>query len=139
VVAHKLSAMPADVPRDAVVIRFRPIKPDDVLRSAGKWYRFTGVYGLSVFADMAHAGEGEDDVIGRLLKASEMSNIDPAKNKKFYICTRAGKIMEAGFSFCKDGDDDESPEHYTVDLGAQPTLADVERFLEAFEIERRRP
>ncbi|WP_103956478.1 hypothetical protein [Nonomuraea solani] len=130
--------MPADVPRDAVVIRFRPTMPEDVLRSAGKWYRFTGVYGLSVFTDVAHAAESEHDVIGRLLKASEMSNIDPAKNKKFYICTSAGKIMDAGFSFRKDGDDDERPEHYTVDLGEQPTLEVVERFLEAFDIERRR-
>lgn len=130
--------MPADVPRDAVVIRFRPTAPEDVLRSAGKWFRFTGIYGLSVFADGAHEGESDEDVIERLLKASEMSNIDPMKNKKYYVCTKAGNIMDAGFSFDKDGDDDERPEHYTVDMGEQPTLEVVERFLEAFDIERRR-
>lgn len=71
-------------------------------------------------------------MIYRLLKASEIG-INPAKNKKFTICTSAGELLDLGFAFWKDGDDDkERDEHYSVDLGADATQEDAVRFLAVF-------
>lgn len=124
--------MSAELPRDALVIRFRPVGSEEVLRSAGKWYRYTGHYRLSVFAATPLEGESEADLRARLLKASELGGIDPAGNKKYYVCARAAELYDRGFLFCKDGDDDEVDEHYSVDLGPAPTIDDVARFLAAF-------
>lgn len=51
---------PAEVPEDALVIRFRPTAPDRALASAEKEYRRIGRHRLSVFADVARAEESED-------------------------------------------------------------------------------
>lgn len=125
--------MRVDLPGDAIVIRFRPTTPESVLRSAEKEARRTdGRFGLSVFAAVAREGETSQEVISRLLKASELGGIDCESNPKYFVCTRAGELLSRGFTFCKDGDDDEVAEHYTVDLGAEPSLDDVGRFLEVF-------
>jgi hypothetical protein len=122
-----------DLPGEAIVIRFRPTTPDSVLRSAEKEARRTGGrFGLSVFAAVARAGETSQEVISRLLKASELGGIDSESNPKYFVCTRTEELLSRGFTFCKDGDDDEVAEHYTVDLGPQPSLEDVNRFLEVF-------
>jgi hypothetical protein len=123
---------PADVARKAVVIRFRPIKPDAVWEWACKEHRRTGRHRLSVFADIRRGQETEQDVIDRLLKASELAGIDPAKNKKYSLCTSAAELLDLGFTFWRDGDDDERDEHYSVDLGTDATLEDAVRFLSVF-------
>lgn len=128
----RLVPMSTPVPPDALVIRFRPTDPESVLRRAEVSARLDGRYLLSVFADAPTAGESEIDLRARLLKASEMSGLPADKNKKYYVCTRAKELLDRGFAFCKDGDDDELDEHYSVDLGSSPTLGDVCRFLEAF-------
>jgi hypothetical protein len=130
--------IPAEVPEDALVIRFRPAMPADVLRSAEKEHKRIGRHRLSVFADAARAGETEERLLLRLLKAS-LPLINPAKNPKVFICTRARALLELGFTFWKDGEDDAEPdEHYSVDLGTGATVEDVERFLGAFNrVEKR--
>jgi hypothetical protein len=126
-----------DVPRDAVVIRFRPTQPDAVWARACKEHQWIGRYRLSVFADTRRAQESEEDLIDRLLRASEVG-INPAKNKNFTVCTSAAELLDLGFSFWKDGDDDKEPdEHYSVDLGADATQEDVVRFLAVFRPQRR--
>jgi hypothetical protein len=130
---------PVEVPEDALVIRFRPAAPEDVLRWAEKEHRRIGRHRLSVFADVARGTETEDELRRRLLRASELS-INPAKNSKYFVCARAADLRDRGFTFWKDGDDDEEPdEHYSVDLGTDATLEDVVRFLGAFGPGEKRP
>jgi hypothetical protein len=122
----------ARVASDALVIRFRPTDPDRVLRIAALEFRRIGRYRLSVFAAAKRPGETDATLRRRLLEASELAGMDPANNPKFYVCAEAGELLERGFVFYKDGDDDERDEHYSVDLGADATREDVERFLGAF-------
>ena len=124
--------MDADVPPDAMVLRFRPTDPESVLNWARKEYRRSGRHRLSVFTDVAHDGEDEQSVVERLLAAAELQGIDPKGNPNFSLCRSARLLEERGFSFHKDGDPDEPAEHYSVDIGDQPTVVDVERFLGAF-------
>lgn len=124
--------MQANVPREALVIRFRPTDPEAVLGWAKKEYRRTGYHRLSVFADAPIGSESIHDLHVRLLKASELSGLTADKNKNYYVCTEAAKLLDAGFKFYKDGDDDETDEHYSVDLGVEPDLDDVQRFLSTF-------
>jgi hypothetical protein len=129
---------PADMRRDAVVIRFWPIEPNRVWRKACEEHKRIGHHRLSVFADARRAHETQQDVIYRLLKASEVG-INPATNKKFTLCTSAAELLDLGFTFWKDGDDDNEPdEHHSVDLGADATPEDVTRFLGVFRAEMRR-
>lgn len=59
--------------------------------------------------------------------------LNPEKNKKFTVCTSAAELLDLGFTFWKDGDDDKEPdEHYSVDLGASATQEDAVRFLGVF-------
>lgn len=120
------------VPRDALVIRFRPTDPERVLGWAVKTYRRTGYYRLSVFADAAQSGEDPHSLRSRLLAAAEADGIDPNRNKRYYVCAAASLLYDNGFHFFKDGLSNEPAEHYSVDLGNEPSLRDVERFLEAF-------
>lgn len=134
-----------NLPDDAMVIRFRPTAPESVLSRASVEYRRIGVYGLSVFADVARSGEDRDDLIKRLLKASELDGMDPEKNKNVWVCTRAEELRESGFSFYKytadeDPESRERPEHYSVDLGdvePDPSVTTVEKFLAPFRPEKR--
>lgn len=123
---------PAEVPRDAVVIRFRPTDPDAVWNWACKEHRRIGRHRLSVFAEVRLKGETQQDVIDRLLRASELAGIDPERNKKRSVCTSAAELLDLGFAFYKDGDDEERDEHYSVDLGNDATPEDVARFLGVF-------
>ena len=130
---------PAEVSADALVIRFRPTAADSVWRSAEKEFKRIGRYRLSVFADVPVEGETDFELRVRLLRASEL-RIDPAGNPKYFVCARAGDLLDRGFTFWRDGDDDEeADEHYSVDLGTAPTVEDVERFLEAFGPGEKRP
>jgi hypothetical protein len=131
-VPTEISGEPAHVEPEALVIRFRPTDPDRLLNIAAKEHRRTGRHGLSVFAASRRAQESDDALRRRLLEVSELAGMDPASHPKFYVCTQAGELLERGFVFYKDGDDDERDEHYSVDLGTDPAREDVERFLEAF-------
>jgi hypothetical protein len=109
------------------------MQPDSALRSAEKAARENGGRRcLSVFADAPREGESFDIVVRRLLVASELARINPLTNRKYFICVRAEELSTRGFTFWKDGGDDEQPEHYSVDLGPNPSLVDTERFIAAF-------
>ena len=119
---------------DAVVIRFPPTDPQRVLASAEKEHRARGHYGLSVWAAAQAADETLDQLHLRILLAAQLGHINLSNNKKFYVCSGAAEITILGFPFTKDGDDDELPEHYCVDLGNSPTVDDVVRFLGPFTV-----
>ncbi len=136
---------PVDLPDDAVVVRFSPTLADRVLRRAQQEYRRVGVWGLSVFAAPPSSGEGMEDVVRRLLAAAELDGMNPANNRKYFVCTRAEELRSRGFTFYKYderddiGEYDELPEHYSVDLGSgedEPTEATVVSFLGAFDARR---
>lgn len=133
--------MPADVPIDpsALVVRFRPISPPDVLRWAGKEHSLSGRFGLSVFADVKRGDETDDDLKRRLVNVAGMGGINLESNRKFYVCTAAAELLQRGFVFYKNEYEDEPQEHYSVDLGPGPTVEDVERFLESFPVTERTP
>ncbi|MFE9685796.1 hypothetical protein [Streptomyces sp. NPDC006285] len=123
----------AEVPPDALVLRFKPMDPERCLKRLNQDFRDTGDYSLSVFADVQGADETVDQLKARLLSASELQGMKPSSNKAYYVCTRAEALIERKFTFRKDEEGDEVPEHYSVDFGpSAPTLEDVERFLEAF-------
>lgn len=123
---------PVAVPSDALVIRFRPIAPDAVLRRAVNEFKRTGRHGASVFATTGRAGESDSAMRRRLLAVAELAGMSPENHPKYYVCAHARELIRRGFVFYKDGDDDERDEHYSVDLGPAATLDDAERFLEAF-------
>lgn len=123
----------ADIDPAAVVIRFRPTDPTAVLRSAEKEFRRTGVYGVSVFADLARSGESDADTIRRLVAVAGLSGLDLSSNKRVYVCSRAAEILALKLRFTKDDDPDELAEHYSVDLGQAPTVDVVESFLGVFD------
>jgi hypothetical protein len=132
--------MEVDVPRDALVIRFSPTMPETVLKRADQAYRECGRYQLSVFAAVKQGDESEEDLHARLLQASEMHHISPETNRKYFVCSEAGRLYDRGFTFWKDGDPDETPEHYSVDLGVDAIQDQVLSFLDAFDpIGVRRP
>ncbi|MGA7134015.1 MAG: hypothetical protein WBZ15_17030 [Mycobacterium sp.] len=124
--------MPNTPPSDAVVLRFRPMSPQGVLdraiteadRSEGK-----RLYAVSVWADNTNPGETREQLIARLLAASEMR---AASNAYYWECSTAQELVRRRFTFDKDGDDDEPEVHYVVVLGEPPTLDDAQRFVEAF-------
>ena len=108
-----------------------------MLASAVKEYRRAGHHRLSVFADTARQGEDEAAVVHRLLHTAELDGIPPGKNPKYALCAEAGNLLKEGFTFHKYDEDDPDPadeadEHYSVDIGEQPTLGDVTRFLQPF-------
>jgi hypothetical protein len=120
--------MPGQPDRDALVIRFKPIRADAMLASAQKEFRRSGSYRLSVFADSRHEGDPSDEaVIARMLEAAKLSHIDPNRNPKFFLCADARALMDDGFEFVKDNYAGEEPEHYSIDLGNDPSLQDTER------------
>ena len=119
------------------MIRFRPSEPAAILRSAQKEYRRSGKYRISVFADSKVEGETEDEqLIDRLLRAAQLSNIKPEGNKKFWLCARAAALMDDGFEFVKDNYPGEETEHYSIDLGNEPSLQDTEQLAGHFSESR---
>jgi len=134
--------MKVNVAPDAIVMRFPPVQPEAVLKKATQEHRRTGRYAVSVFADEAGQGESAEAVEARLLQASELAGIDPARNPNYYVC-RARVLLDMEFTFWKyDDEPDKSkelPEHYSVDLGQDPTLGDASRFVGVFGPSLRRP
>lgn len=127
-----------DLSDDALVIRFSPASAPKLLEKAELQYRFKGLYVVSVFASDAHWPEmTQEDHFEALLVASEMQGIDPAKNKKFWYCSHAGRLRESGFSFLKLDFDGELAEHYSIQLGDPASMEDAERFVAAFEPRKR--
>jgi hypothetical protein len=127
-----LCTVPNTPPSDAVVLRFRPMSAQGVLdraiteadRSEGK-----RLYAVSVWADNVNAGETRQQLIGRLLAASQMR---AASNPYYWECSTAEELVRRRFTFDKEGDNDEPDVHYVVVLGDPPTIEDAKRFVEAF-------
>jgi hypothetical protein len=125
---------------EAVVIRFTPVTAERVRARAKQDARRSdgnGKFTASVFADHARSGESRDDVIHRLLQASELAGIAATRNPSYWRCSTAQELLDQGFTFQKDRYPDERPEHYSVILGDDPQIEDVQRFLDAFTKERR--
>jgi hypothetical protein len=118
--------------REALVIRFRPTAPDAILRQAQKEFRRTGAYRVSMFADTKRGDESDEDLINRLLSAAELDGVNPDNNPKFWFCARASDLMDDGFRFVKDNEPGEPDEHYSVDLGKEPSLQDTEKLAAHF-------
>lgn len=128
--------------RDALVLRFPPGGPDQVtkMRQEAKYahrhhqkIRAEPWYRLSVWVDSPRPGETQLRLMQRLVRAAGLGRIriDDERNSVFWWAV-AADIYEAGFEFKKDGDPGEAPEHYSVDLGHEPTRETVERFANAF-------
>ncbi|SDR76340.1 hypothetical protein SAMN04488570_0304 [Nocardioides scoriae] len=133
-----------DLAADAVVIRFAPTSTEAVLKRARMEFRRAQHYGLSVFADSARPGESRDQLIARLLDDSQLAGIDPLNNKKYYVCAKAGNLVDSGFVLVKDGSEEgeaELPTHYCVNLGEEdPSVAIAATFLAQFDgPEKREP
>jgi len=122
---------------NAMVLRFRPTQPEAVLTSAQKEFRNSGRWLVSVWVDAAREGEAEADVILRLLAASEIGGMEAANNPRYYVCASAQELIDRGFAFVKDGYDEEPELHFSVDMGPDPDIETVERFLEPFTAARR--
>jgi hypothetical protein len=104
----------------------------DARRTDGK-----GHYTASVWVDHARAGESREDVLNRLLLATELHGLDPARNPHLWWCSSVRKLLDQRFVFEKDDYDGEPDEHYSVVLGHPPTLEDAQRFVAEFTKERR--
>ncbi len=132
--------MSVGIAPEAIVIRFRPTDPQAVLSAAVKSRRYYDSYRLSVFADTRRPDEDDAAVKLRLVQAAELSKINLQNQKKLYICSRAARLTDLGFKFCKDGDDGELEEHYSVDLGSsEPNLDLIVKFLGPFDQEEEMP
>jgi len=124
----KMSAQPGPA---WIVIRFRPFSAEKLLQRAHSDQKRTGYPGLSVFTAAAHVGETFDAVVHRLINVAAMEGINPEANRDYHH-TEAGKLLEAGFKFRKDGYATEPAEHFSVDLEEASTDT-VESFLKCFE------
>ncbi len=125
------------MPRAALVVRFPPATAENVLKRAERSSRVADGHHLtSVFAATAQPGEDEDALLARVLRATE-TDFPLQNNPKVFVCTEAAELLDRGFTFVKDGYEGEIEEHFSIDLGASPTLEDAQRFLDAFERRRR--
>lgn len=129
------------VPPHAVVIRFRPSTTDRVLETARNNHALEGTedeprYFCSVFVDIEADDPEDPGTIQGLLEAAQLSNMRPPPQNKYYFVTKADEILGRGFAFKKDRYTGEHLKHYSVDLGADPSIEDAERFLEAFDQEK---
>lgn len=104
----------------------------DARRSDGK-----GHHTASVWADHAAPGEDRVALLRRILVATELHGLDPAKNPNLWWCSSAREIRDEGFVFEKDEYDGEPEAHYSVVLGDPPTLEDAQTFVRLFNKERR--
>jgi len=139
-ILRKLLSMLEGPPRQAVVIRFTPVKAESILERAKKDARRPegkGHHTASVWADVEHTDETRDDLIHRLLELTELHGLITEKNPRYWVCTSAGELYDLNFKFEKDGYPGEPDEHYSVVLGNPPDLADAERFLSVFRKEER--
>ena len=136
--ANTLRPMPAvaDVPDDAIVIRFSPIQAESVFKKLGRAKVVEGHYGLSCFVGVPEKDEERTVTIARLVQAAGFSGIDLGKLRKIYVCSTAKQVVDLGYVFMKDDYPAEVDEHYCVDLGEAPTLDDVTKFLSVFEPEK---
>jgi hypothetical protein len=131
-------------PPEALVLRFPPGGPDEVskIRKEAKYVhrhhqqrRAEAWYRLSVWADRPRPGETREQTMTRLIHAAGLANVrvDDAQNSVFWWTT-VGELTSRGFVLRKDGDPDERPEHYSVDLGPdEPSREVIELFVGAFK------
>jgi hypothetical protein len=127
-----LCTVPNTPPDDAVVLRFRPMSAQGVLdRAIAEADRSEGnhLHAVSVWADHLSPGETREQLIDRLIAASKMR---AANNPYYWECSTAEELVRKGFTFDKDGDEDEPDVHYVVVLGDTPTIEDANRFVGAF-------
>lgn len=122
---------------NALVLRFSPTSPKAVLERAERAFRESGRWLVSVWMDAAREGEGQDEVVRRLLEASAVGGIQAANNQKYYLCTSAKELTTRGFTFVKDGYDGEPELHCSVDIGTEPDLETAGRSLKPFTAARR--
>jgi len=120
-----------DLPPEALIVRFRPSKPEDVFNAAEKAFRYYSAYRLSCFADVKQPDEDDDAVIRRLIGVAQLGGLDIRKHKNCWYA-RSGDLQDVGVTFWKDEDDDEEPEHYSFDLGTTLTPERVEQVLNLF-------
>jgi hypothetical protein len=128
------------LPGDALVVRFAPSTPENVLKRLERDARRsdTDQHLASVFVGTRKTpDESDDEVLARVLRATE-TDFTPESNPNFFVCARAEALQAQDFGFVKDGYAGEIPEHFSVDFGTSPTLEDVERFLGTFERRRRK-
>jgi len=138
---------PADVARDAVVVRFSPFSYEGIAKSARTSARHymnpdhpdeARVYRISVFAAVKRPGESADDLLLRLARAAQLSGIQLERNAVMQVGS-AGTLLDERFTFWKDGYKDELGEHYSVDFGPdEPDVSQAQRFLRAFPDKDRR-
>jgi hypothetical protein len=128
------TVVPVDLPKGAVVVRFRPTAPDRVFASAEAEHDRTGRYGLSVFADAPQSGEDKAAVVQRLLAVAETEGMEADRHPKYYVCADGNDLD--GYAFYKTVDD-QVAEHLNIDLGAAATVADVPVLLDRFTEMRR--
>ncbi|OZC84492.1 hypothetical protein CH282_15255 [Rhodococcus sp. 06-418-1B] len=124
-------------PSNATVIRFSPIAPDRLLARAEQEYRRSARYGISVFAAAPDGTEDQDRLIQRILEASELQNVKPETNQKFWWLAEASAIYDLGYTFCKAGFLGEIDLHYSLLLGEAPTLEDSKRISDLFQPRKR--
>ena len=87
-----------------------------------------------VWADVPAPGESRIHLMQRLIRTAGLGRIqiDDERNSVFWW-TQAGEIYDAGFEIKKDLEPDELDEHYSVDLGHEPTREVVEKFASVFQ------
>ncbi|MGV8874265.1 MAG: hypothetical protein ACOH2Q_17155 [Rhodococcus sp. (in: high G+C Gram-positive bacteria)] len=120
---------------DALVIRFKPMQPEAVLRRAALDARRIdgpGEHTASVWCAVRADDESEEQARRRVLQVTADNGLNADKNKKFWVCTYVRELRDRGFVFIKDGYEGEPEAHFSVILGNPPTLDDVERFIEPF-------
>jgi hypothetical protein len=124
-----------DVSRNMLVVRLRPVTPTKLVEHAHLEFRYSNGdhYGISVFGTIPMPGESEDDTIERLWRVILTQLKD---DRRYWVSTQAGNLLDRGFVFIKDEESGELPEHYCVSL-TPPDEARAKELMEGFE-ERRR-
>lgn len=123
------------VPRNMLVVRLRPVSPEAFVKQAQLEFVYSNGdhYGISVFGTVPLPGESEDDTIARLWLVILTRLKD---DRRYWVSTHSGNLLDRGFVFVKDEEPDELPEHYCVSL-TPPDEARAKELMEQFE-ERRR-
>ncbi|WP_433599142.1 hypothetical protein ACQPXH_26200 [Nocardia sp. CA-135953] len=124
-----------EVDPKALVIRFRPMEPESLIKRAALDARRSegGHHAVSVWCGVQEEGETESELRDRILDITVQNGLGAANNNRYWVCTTALELMERGFKFVKDGYDGEPEAHFSVILGDPPTLEDAKRFVEPFE------
>jgi hypothetical protein len=121
------------------VLRFRPASAEAIAAQAIKDERYYKRFQVSVWASAPKPGEDEDAVVQRLLAVAELTGIGLNGKQRFFVCSQAALILDAGLKFYKDEDEGEPEEHYSVDFGNPMSTKAIEAFVGAFGETRKIP